>query len=292
MSAPSPTYPELAAARSRIVELDLEIEHLARLLDVCIAEQIRCRQVLARYKYPILTLPAEITSEIFTHFTSSDLELTPNFGAPSPSFLLQVPYEALRGFTAAMPILHSVLVGPSERYILPDTTPSHRAVPMFTLAPNLRRAVLSTKFNAFTITLPWSQLTTLTADFYIPEAIYVLGQTTALEKCTITIYGYADSAPAHSAVALPSLHSLSLYWGDGEPDDSLVALVSALTLPALDSLVVPEFFLGSDPIAALSRLRPHGSPRVMEIEEARLSFHAYKAAFPDVVLSVDSLEED
>ncbi|KAJ7613483.1 hypothetical protein FB45DRAFT_1112009 [Roridomyces roridus] len=184
-------------------------------------------------------------------------------------------------------------VGPSENYILPDTTPSETAVGMLTLAPNLRKLVLSMKCNPFTISLPWSQLTTLTAELYIPEAIYVLGQTTALETCTLTIYGCADPAPAHPVVSLLRLHSLGLYWGsDGEPDGSLVALVSALTLPALDSLIVPEFFLGSDPIAALSRLRPQGYPLAMGIQKARLSFDLYRESFPDAVLSVEFLEED
>ncbi|KAJ7614540.1 hypothetical protein FB45DRAFT_937185 [Roridomyces roridus] len=149
------------------------------------------------------------------------------------------------------------------------------------------------KCNPFTITLPWSQLTTLTAELYIPEAIYVLGQTTALETCTLTIYGYADPAPARPVVSLLRLSSLSLYWGsDSEPDGSLVVLVSALTLPALDSLIVPEFFLGSDPLAALSQLRPQGYPLAMEIQKARLSFDLYRESFPDAVLSVEFLEED
>ncbi|KAJ7633214.1 hypothetical protein FB45DRAFT_1058166 [Roridomyces roridus] len=51
----------------------------------------------------------------------------------------------------------------------------------------------------------------------------------------------------------------------------------------LDALVVSEFLL-------LSRLLPQGYPLAMEIQEARLSFEEYREAFPNAVLSVESLE--
>ncbi|KAJ7614539.1 hypothetical protein FB45DRAFT_802433, partial [Roridomyces roridus] len=91
MSAVS-SYPELAAARSRIVQLDIEVDNLQRSLEAHLVERNGCHQVLARYKYPILTLPAEITSEIFIHFLPSDCDLTPlvTVGPHSPSFLLQI----------------------------------------------------------------------------------------------------------------------------------------------------------------------------------------------------------
>ncbi|KAJ7633147.1 hypothetical protein FB45DRAFT_1058119 [Roridomyces roridus] len=60
-----------AAARARLEQLDIEIAKLQRLMDPLLAEHERCQQALADYKYPVLTLPAEITSE-------------------SPSFLLQI----------------------------------------------------------------------------------------------------------------------------------------------------------------------------------------------------------
>ncbi|KAJ7612983.1 hypothetical protein FB45DRAFT_842915 [Roridomyces roridus] len=379
MSTPSPSYPELAAARSRVAQLDVEIEQLRSSLEARLVERDQCRNVLTRYKYPILTLPAEITSEIFIQFLPTHLKFTPLIGPYSPAFLLQichqwrdialgtpalwssiqvdfydrrmslhnqklerlelwlrrsgncplsiqisdapldtetasipstkfveaimrqalrlqhveieVPYEGLRGLTGSMPMLRSVLVGPSDT-MPPDTTPSQTAVPVFMLAPNLKKVVLSTIFNPFTITLPWSQLTTLTAELYIPQAIYVLCQTTALETCKLTIYGYDDPGTAHPVASPLHLRSLSLYWGDGRPDDSLVALVNALTLPALDSLVVSEYLLGPDPVAAVSRLRPQGYPRSMEIFDARLSPEVYQQAFPDAVLNVESLEDD
>ncbi|KAJ7605018.1 hypothetical protein FB45DRAFT_1069718 [Roridomyces roridus] len=378
----APTYSQATAARSRIAQLDIEIEDLKRSLNARVAELRRCRRVLARYKHPrIPTLPAELISEIFIQFLPSHRRfLKPGVDSESPALLLQVcrqwrdialetralwssigvdlhdnigtrkqklqqleiwlersgnyplsirlchvkipdretapiptiqfakaimrhashlqhfeievPYEDLHGFTGAMPMLRSVLVGTSEPYILPDTTLSETAVPMFTLAPNLRHADLWWTFNPFTITLPWSQLTVLTAELYIPEALHILHQATALETCTLTLYSQDDPVPAHPTVSVLPLRSLSLIWGEGDRNDSLVALINSLTLPVLDSLVVSELLLGADPIAALYRLRPQGYPRVLEIKEARLSFHVYKDAFPDAVLSVEPLEED
>ncbi|KAJ7603913.1 hypothetical protein FB45DRAFT_1085340 [Roridomyces roridus] len=358
MSAPAPTYSEAAAARSRIAQLDIEIEDLQRSLDARVAELRRCRRVLARYKHPILTLPVELISEIFIQFLPSyrrflkprvdsespspapsmppmaryrvkdagivelnwrtrkqklqqleiwlersgnhplsirlcDVKIFDRETAPIPTiqfaeaimrhashlqhFEIEVPYEDLHGFTGPMPMLRSVLVGPSDT-MLPDTTPSQTAVPVFMLAPNLKKVVLSTIFNPFTITLPWSQLTILTADLSRNVHAHPLPQD--------------DPVPAHPTVSVLPLRSLSLIWGEGDRNDSLVALINSLTLPVLDSLVVSELLLGADPIAALYRLRPQGYPRVLEIKETRLSFHVYKDAFPDAALSVEPLEED
>ncbi|KAJ7633177.1 hypothetical protein FB45DRAFT_914541 [Roridomyces roridus] len=80
----------LAAARARIAQLDIEIEKLQRLMDPLLTEREQCSQTLAEYKYPILTLPAEITSEIFLQFLPS-YPHRPSFGeSQSPSFLLQI----------------------------------------------------------------------------------------------------------------------------------------------------------------------------------------------------------
>ncbi|KAJ7741187.1 hypothetical protein DFH07DRAFT_965082 [Mycena maculata] len=57
-----------AAARAHITDLDTEIESLQRLLEVRLLERDKWHAELNSYKYPVSTLPPEITSEIFTHF--------------------------------------------------------------------------------------------------------------------------------------------------------------------------------------------------------------------------------
>ncbi|KAJ7633179.1 hypothetical protein FB45DRAFT_832669 [Roridomyces roridus] len=80
----------LAATRARIAQLDVEIERLQRLLDPLLAERDKCQQTIVDYKYPILTLPAEIASEIFLQFIPSYPERPSFWGFQSPSFLFQI----------------------------------------------------------------------------------------------------------------------------------------------------------------------------------------------------------
>ncbi|KAJ7649872.1 hypothetical protein FB45DRAFT_886248 [Roridomyces roridus] len=183
-----------------------------------------------------------------------------------------------------MPLLRTAFVSPSDSPD-PGTAPSATAAVLFPLAPMLSQVSLEPSCSAFAVTLPWSQLTTLTAYATISEAIHILHQSTALKTCTLGIYHF-DPAPALGEVSTLPIRSLSLLWEEGNPDSSVQNLVNALTLPLLDNLVVSEFLLGSDPVAALSRLRPQGHPRQMEIMDARFSLYTYKASFPWAKLSV------
>ncbi|KAJ7649895.1 hypothetical protein FB45DRAFT_730491 [Roridomyces roridus] len=373
-SAPLPTFREVAAARTRIAELDIEIEDLKRSIQARLTERDKCCDVLAavaQYKHPILSLPAEITSEIFVRFLPSDLEFIPPIGPKSPSFLLRIcrqwrgaalatpqlwssidlqlhgdrksarnhqfklfeswlkrsgnfplsirlwdmrrgstsiatspkfkdailhhasrlqhvdiylPYDDLRSFTAPMPLLCTASVDPSD-HPKPATTPSATATALFPLAPMLKQVALDLGYNPFATTLPWSQLTTLTASVNISEAIYILRQSTALETCALTIYPLV-TVPDHRRVPPLPIRTLSLLWASGNADESAVQLVNARTLPVLSTLVVSEFLLGSNPIAAISRLRPQGYPRTVTILHAGVSLDVYKEAFPDVELIV------
>ncbi|KAJ7613134.1 hypothetical protein FB45DRAFT_1112870 [Roridomyces roridus] len=377
-------HPELAAARNRIAQVDIEIKELEHTLSMRLTERNQCRQVLARYKYPILTLPNEITSEIFLHSLPSHTEFVSLVGPDSPSSLLQickqwrdvalgtpalwssihvdvnhnppsvyerhlkllelwlersgtyplsirlwdmrsdeelasvdvpttkfldailrhssrwqevdltVPYELLRVVTTPMPVLRRVSVGPAERQMPLDTTPSATAVALFTSAPDLRTVLLHPTCNPFTITLPWSQITTLTAEGYVPEAIHMLHQTTALETCTLTIYCQEGSVSTLPIIPTLPLRSLSVLWGEGSLNadaTDAVKLLTALTVPLLHTLVISELLLGSDPIAALSQLLPEGYPHKMHISQARRPSPVYRDAFPDAEVTFESSVE-
>ncbi|KAJ7633165.1 hypothetical protein FB45DRAFT_914515 [Roridomyces roridus] len=80
----------LSATRERMAQLDIEIEKLQRLLDPLLAEREKCSQTVADFQYPVLTLPAEITSEIFMQFLPSYPERPSLIGPQSPSLLLQI----------------------------------------------------------------------------------------------------------------------------------------------------------------------------------------------------------
>ncbi|KAJ7651055.1 hypothetical protein FB45DRAFT_997750 [Roridomyces roridus] len=80
----------VARARVRVAELDKEIERLQLSIHALCLEREKFQQTLADYKYPVLTLPTEITSEILTRFLPPWPQ-RPEFKGPySPSFLLGI----------------------------------------------------------------------------------------------------------------------------------------------------------------------------------------------------------
>ncbi|KAJ7479752.1 hypothetical protein FB451DRAFT_1449048 [Mycena latifolia] len=75
------------AARARIPEIDTQIGALQLVLQTLIAERSSCQALQDAYKYPVLSLPHEITSEIFITFLPAR---PPPVGMLSPSFLCQI----------------------------------------------------------------------------------------------------------------------------------------------------------------------------------------------------------
>ncbi|KAJ7741192.1 hypothetical protein DFH07DRAFT_891597 [Mycena maculata] len=344
-----------AAARARIIELDIEIDAIQRLLEARLHEREECREELGSYKYPILTLPLEITSEIFTHFVPPYPERSALVGRDSPAHLACI-CRAWRTVALSTPTLWSAielrlddadwfehglqllkkwltrsggchlsiaLMHYGERSVaafveaiachasrwqdiellLPYEDLRHITGNMPLLrtlsAPNLKEVVLSSCFNPFCITLPWSQITKLTARLYEIEAIAILRQAAALEECCYTLFCQLSSPiPLIPLIPpLPSLRSLVLSvpstWRTAGP-----ILLPALTLPALESIQVFEPFLGADPVATLSALRAYGYPGRIVISGARSSsdtttpYQMYAAAFPEATVQVELELED
>ncbi|KAJ7641191.1 hypothetical protein FB45DRAFT_737567, partial [Roridomyces roridus] len=57
-----------AADRARVVVIDAKIHQLEQRIHALQTELESCQERLDTYKYPVLTLPNEIVSEIFMHF--------------------------------------------------------------------------------------------------------------------------------------------------------------------------------------------------------------------------------
>ncbi|KAJ7633156.1 hypothetical protein FB45DRAFT_523060 [Roridomyces roridus] len=356
----------LSATRARIEQLDIEIEKLQRLMDPLLAEREQCQQTLLDYKYPILTLPAEITSEIFLQFIPSYPEGPSFIGTQSPSFLLRIcrrwrdvalttpalwsavqlllynsryhaqqrdllkswlqrsgkcalsirvdclkgayddgtifaecveallchasrrqeidislTLEELRsiaGTIQPMPLLRSVTIGIEDWEERPEVP-----VPLLADAPALKHVVLYRGFDPFVVALPWSQITTLVAEaLCAKEAVEVLRHTTMLQDCHLGILD--DGSAADFSMPIPSLplRSLKLQWEtfNGGGADEIQRFFSALHLPVLQTLSVREDFLGPNPIATLSAVRPTGYPKQMEVLCAFTPREDYEAAFP------------
>ncbi|KAJ7487320.1 hypothetical protein B0H11DRAFT_1035182 [Mycena galericulata] len=360
-----------AATRARISELDIEIETLKHSLETLLLERTKCREALDTYRYPVLMLPAEITSEIFTNFLPAYPERSPLVGPSSPSFLTNIsrrwrdvalstptlwssfhlnlniprrheqqlrllelwldrsgacplslelvhdldsgnstasfteavmrhahrweevylilPRDELYRITVPTPLLRTLIIGPKEQ--LDATTPVAAPVVMFSQAPKLKGVVLTMFFNPFSITLPWLQITTLTAHLYDVEAATILRETMALEECRFTLYCSFSEVPIHPIPPILHLHSLSLL-SPGIHAVSMEHLLAALDLPALENFTVDEPFLGKDPVVTLSALLRNSHPRRIEISRVRSTsdtapYDMYAAAFPTAILSVE-----
>ncbi|KAJ7458747.1 hypothetical protein B0H11DRAFT_2317492, partial [Mycena galericulata] len=288
---------------------------------------------------PVLSLPNEITSEIFTQFLPSYPERSLLFGPLSPSFLCRIcrqwryvalatpvlwnalrldlifprhykqqlhllelwlqrsggcplslellhycrmpndsttsfvkaimhhahrweeirlilPQNEFHHITGPMPLLRNVFIGPTDFH---EPEIGVAPVVLFAQAPKLKDVALHLTFNPFSITLPWSQMTTITATLVEKEAIAILRDTPALEECRFSLC-YDAAQPAERILPLPplvSLRSLSLLALNGdEMAVSMGRFLAALNLPALESVTIFEPFLGPDPVAALSALCP------------------------------------
>ncbi|KAJ7659265.1 hypothetical protein DFH06DRAFT_438750 [Mycena polygramma] len=79
-----------AADRARIANIEAEIRKLKRAIRGFRYEQDTIRARLDSYKYPVLTLPNELVSEIFLHFLPIYPACPPLTGCLSPNSLLQI----------------------------------------------------------------------------------------------------------------------------------------------------------------------------------------------------------
>jgi len=83
----------LAADRARIARLEAQISDLERSLAILRLEKTAAQERLDSYKYPVLTLPNEIISEIFIQFLPIYPECPPAIGPHSPTLLTHICRE-------------------------------------------------------------------------------------------------------------------------------------------------------------------------------------------------------
>ncbi|KAJ7866360.1 hypothetical protein B0H13DRAFT_2281471 [Mycena leptocephala] len=81
---------DLEADRARVADLEAQISHLEHSLSALREEKTLAQERLDSYKYPVLTLPNEIVSEIFIHFLPAYPECPPLTGLLSPTVLTHV----------------------------------------------------------------------------------------------------------------------------------------------------------------------------------------------------------
>ncbi|KAJ7173556.1 hypothetical protein C8R46DRAFT_946230 [Mycena filopes] len=107
----------LEADRQRIVEMDAQISELEAALSDLRGRKAIVQERLESYTYPVLTLPPEIVSEIFTHFLPTYPDCPHPDGRDSPTRLTQI-CRAWREISLGTPSLwRAVCLWP--RYNLP-----------------------------------------------------------------------------------------------------------------------------------------------------------------------------
>ncbi|KAJ7911647.1 hypothetical protein B0H13DRAFT_568142 [Mycena leptocephala] len=93
-----------AADRARIADIDAQILEIERSILVLRIEKDLVQERLDSYTYPVLTLPIEITSKIFTQFLPLYPQCPPSTGLRSPTLLTHICSE-WRGIALATPAL-------------------------------------------------------------------------------------------------------------------------------------------------------------------------------------------
>ncbi|KAJ7909672.1 hypothetical protein B0H13DRAFT_2330127 [Mycena leptocephala] len=112
--------------------------------------------------------------------------------------------------------------------------------------PLLRTVVLNDD-AAFSVILPWAQLTSLTLLCVYPEeCVPILLQTSSLVHCKLELFDSTNDQPTPD-ITLPCLESLTLF----NPDRGSVDFLETLIVPALCSLQIPEDFLYGNPRESL-----------------------------------------
>ncbi|KAF7376903.1 F-box domain-containing protein [Mycena sanguinolenta] len=83
----------MEADRARLSDLDIRIMEVESSLSALRAKRALVQHRLDAYKYPILTVPNEITSEIFMHFLPDYPAVSPLNGLASPTSLTHVCHK-------------------------------------------------------------------------------------------------------------------------------------------------------------------------------------------------------
>ncbi|KAJ7168995.1 hypothetical protein C8R46DRAFT_1218366 [Mycena filopes] len=155
-------------------------------------------------------------------------------------------------------------------------------------APLLSSVILNA--DALNITLPWSQLTSLTLLLVYPrEGATVLTQTPNLMHCKLTLltpFGEIDRDLPN--ISLPRVETMSLVDG-GYTVTPINCYLHAFLVPALRRLEISECLLGPDPIDALRLFLAKAGCAVREVDVTapvlQVAKTAYCTAFPAIRFS-------
>ncbi|KAK6978094.1 F-box domain-containing protein [Favolaschia claudopus] len=343
----------VAEKDAQILELEKRILALKKSISALRAAKHVPQKRLDAYKYPILTLPNEIISEIFLHFLPPYPNPPPFVGRRSPFLLTHICHrwreiaittptlwraidltvwrprldlaaltalyvERARGCPLAfdttelneissalisyrsrwehIKLHHSsysnwrlMFAGPMPRlrslHILRLPSASDSSLVSFTLehAPLLRNINMPIPDATRLPKLPWRQLTSLTLQSVrLHQLVSILQQSPDLIELRCYIH-FQSNFPT-SLSDIPPLHrltSLSLDYAFNPQDRDLL---SFFTVPALETLEVPESLLGYDTIESIKRFIAKSCCQITElrVKQADLLASSYKKEIPSI----------
>jgi hypothetical protein len=154
--------------------------------------------------------------------------------------------------------------------------------------PLLRTAILN-HHAAATMILPWAQLTSLALNGLFPhQCVPILQQTPNLEHCELGLFGDYFKTGDLPDVVLPCLRALALK----QKYRPVTNYLHTINTPALQNLEIPEPFLGSNQIDALTLFISKSGCKLREVRITSrrwIDQDAYRAAFPSIeTFSFDS----
>ncbi|KAJ7479691.1 hypothetical protein FB451DRAFT_1130966 [Mycena latifolia] len=205
-----------------------------------------------------------------------------------------VPVAYLRLIRGGMPMLRQLTVGPSLcPYENPPGVSIDGTFDAFSGAPKLDAVVLTDGFAPCSVHLPWSQLTSITADLLLEYEAYLI-----LRHAPTLVYFEAiltDSNDIQLTLALgeavpPLLHLESLILnGEGSPNSEHSHMLGKLALPALRVLELSARWLdpGADPcdiiLAFIAKSKcTLDTLRVREAAPMAFVEFRYRATFPSI----------
>ncbi|KAF8137831.1 hypothetical protein K438DRAFT_1881356 [Mycena galopus ATCC 62051] len=158
----------------------------------------------------------------------------------------------------------------------------------FDEAPLLRTAILNDT-AALNLTLPWSQLTslTLTGIMDLQECFPIVQQASNLVHCMLELYHFnanMNVVDSDATFLFESLESLALV----DPLPHLAKCINflrALIILTIRSLDISERFLGSDPIDSLTSFISNSGCELQHVRimgKTSVPLDSYHAAFPSI----------
>ncbi|KAJ7672404.1 hypothetical protein DFH06DRAFT_1319828 [Mycena polygramma] len=234
------TYPPaseraaLAADRARIADLDAQISDLESSLKSLKEKRKSAQDRLDAYTYPVLTLPHEITSEIFIRFLPAYPECPPPIGLLSPYLLCQI-CRKWRDIAFATPALWRAVSLSLRKPIRITQT-------LGLLEASLKRS------GACLLSIDLRR-DTEEASQLVPFSRAIEEHRARWEHLAVVLRAL-NNLPVGDP-PLPRLRTFKLLWGD---EDSALTSSTFLAAPLLRKVLIERFYNGAQSIFPWSQL--------------------------------------